>query len=177
MVGAAGTGLLLGTASIHLVHDALRRRHGDAVGWAVVGAVVPLVGIGIALGRFARWNGWDVVLAPQIVAGDVLMWAGAPLAHAGAMAAAALLAGLVGAAYLVMHLRARPVVPRTPSERRRSPAGPAPGRAYVLIPTPRAKHDHAHATIAVARPIVTPTASRVETSPSPSIACRAAATM
>ena len=67
-VGAAGTGLLLATASIHLVHDALRRRHGHAIGRAVVGAVVPFVWIGIALGRFARPNSWDVVLAPQIAA-------------------------------------------------------------------------------------------------------------
>ena len=57
------------------------------------------------------------------------MWAGAPLAHAGAMAAAALLAGLVGAACLVMHVPCDPWPrePRPTDGDRRSgppPAGP-----------------------------------------------------
>ena len=124
--GAAGTGLLLGTPSNHLVHDALRRRHGDAVGWAVVGR-----------GRSSRR---DRVRpgAPRAVEqlgrgaraadrrGDVLMWAWAPLAHADAMVAAARLAGLVGAACLAMHplLDPRSRVPRPTAGDRGS--GPLP---------------------------------------------------
>jgi uncharacterized membrane protein len=103
LAGVAGTGLLLGSASLYLVHDAIRRRRGELVGWLVVAGTLPLVGIGVALGRFARRNSWDPLLAPHVVGGDVLAWAAQPGAHAPALRAAALLAGLTAVAYLVLY--------------------------------------------------------------------------
>jgi len=60
----AWTGLLLGFVSIYLVHAVARHRFGPRVAWCGVFAVFALVSAGVYLGRFLRWNSWDLVLQP-----------------------------------------------------------------------------------------------------------------
>lgn len=65
LIGAfAGTGLLLGLASVLLVHDVVGRRLGAIAGWGVALGSLGLSSIGIYLGRFLRFNSWDVVTNP-----------------------------------------------------------------------------------------------------------------
>ena len=103
-------GLLLGSASIYLVHDAARGRGGIGRGWLLVAAIIPLVGIGVSLGRFARWHTWDLLLAPQLILGDVLGGVIDPLGHQKELAVAIAMAWLVAGAYLVFFalIEARP---------------------------------------------------------------------
>jgi uncharacterized membrane protein len=61
---AAWTGLTLGFASLYLVHVVVRRTLGAATVWAGVAIVLTLTSFGIYLGRFERWNSWDVVSRP-----------------------------------------------------------------------------------------------------------------
>jgi uncharacterized membrane protein len=61
---AAWTGLTLGFASLYLVHVVVRRWFGPATVWAGVAVVLALTSFGIYLGRFERWNSWDVVSRP-----------------------------------------------------------------------------------------------------------------
>ena len=61
---AAWTGLTLGFASLYLVHTVARRWLGPASVWAGVAVVLALTSFGIYLGRFERWNSWDVVSRP-----------------------------------------------------------------------------------------------------------------
>lgn len=103
LAGAAATGLLLGSAGLWLVQEAVTRRHGTAAGWWTVAACLPLVGIGMGVGRFARWNSWDLVVRPGTIAGDVADWVADPAAHAGPVAASILLTGLAAGAYLMFH--------------------------------------------------------------------------
>lgn len=58
------TGLLLGFASLYLVHAVVRHRFGAAWGWQCVIAALGLASVGVWLGRLLRWNSWDVLLRP-----------------------------------------------------------------------------------------------------------------
>jgi uncharacterized membrane protein len=61
---AAWTGLTLGFASLYLVHVVARRSLGSITVWAGIAVVLALTSFGIYLGRFERWNSWDVVSRP-----------------------------------------------------------------------------------------------------------------
>jgi uncharacterized membrane protein len=62
---AAWTGLMLGFASLYLVHVVARRTLGALTVWAGIAVVLALTSFGIYLGRFERWNSWDVVSRPR----------------------------------------------------------------------------------------------------------------
>lgn len=61
---AAWTGLTLGFASLYLMHVVARRVVSPLLVWVGVGGVLALTSFGIYLGRFERWNSWDVVSRP-----------------------------------------------------------------------------------------------------------------
>jgi uncharacterized membrane protein len=61
---AAWTGLTLGFASLYLMHVVARRTAPALVVWLGVAGVLALTSFGIYLGRFERWNSWDVVSRP-----------------------------------------------------------------------------------------------------------------
>ena len=60
----AATGLALGLASLLVVHHVVEARAGRAVGWMVALGSLVLSAIGVYLGRFPRFNSWDVVTDP-----------------------------------------------------------------------------------------------------------------
>lgn len=71
LVWFAWTGLLLGIASLYLMQEIISRRLGTAAGWIfVVGATI-LSSIGVFLGRFLRWNSWDLLQDPLMIAQDM----------------------------------------------------------------------------------------------------------
>jgi len=57
-------GLMLGYASTLDVHRIVEERFGRRVGWAMAVTTLLLSGFAIYLGRFLRWNSWDVVTNP-----------------------------------------------------------------------------------------------------------------
>ncbi|GAB3746557.1 hypothetical protein GCM10028817_02610 [Spirosoma pomorum] len=61
----AQTGLLAGLYSTLVVHRMIRPLLGSLVTWSVVLASQFLSGFGIYLGRFGRWNSWDVLAKPS----------------------------------------------------------------------------------------------------------------
>lgn len=68
----AWTGLLLAVASLQIVQRMVRQSFGVVSSWVVVLIVVGLNGVGIYLGRFLRWNSWDIVTEPMAVLKDAL---------------------------------------------------------------------------------------------------------
>ena len=58
------TGLFLGYLSLYLVQELVRSRAGRWWSWAFVFVMLGLSSFGIYLGRFLRWNSWDVILSP-----------------------------------------------------------------------------------------------------------------
>lgn len=65
LFSCAGTGLLLGYLSLLDVQGAVEERHGRTAGWIVAGGSLFLSGFGIYLGRFLRWNSWEVLTDPS----------------------------------------------------------------------------------------------------------------
>lgn len=68
------TGLLLGVVSLYLMQDIVHREFGRWMGWIMVLTVSFLSGLGVYIGRFIRWNSWDLFSDPlgitrQIVSG------------------------------------------------------------------------------------------------------------
>ncbi|HET9647445.1 MAG TPA: DUF1361 domain-containing protein, partial [Microlunatus sp.] len=62
LIGAfAAAGLALGLASLLVVHHVVEARAGSVVGWLVAAGSLVLSAIGVYLGRFPRFNSWDVI--------------------------------------------------------------------------------------------------------------------
>jgi len=94
---AALTGLFIGLTSLGHVHDIVNRAYGVAFGAITVGGVLLLGGFGIYLGRFFRWNSWDVLTHPARIVADLF----GLFRDAGSLAFAIGYAVVVGAAYAV----------------------------------------------------------------------------
>jgi uncharacterized membrane protein len=62
------TGLLLGIVSLFLMQEIVRREFGRWAGWSFVIVVTVLSSIGIYMGRFLRWNSWDILRNPSGIA-------------------------------------------------------------------------------------------------------------
>jgi uncharacterized membrane protein len=58
------TGLLLGFLSVYLMHRLVSHSCGWRKGWMFTCVILGLTGFGIYLGRFERWNSWDLFLSP-----------------------------------------------------------------------------------------------------------------
>ncbi|MCA2001393.1 MAG: DUF1361 domain-containing protein [Chloroflexi bacterium] len=72
MVWFAWTGLLLGLISLYLMHDIVQRTFGRWLGWAFVLVVSGLSSFGVYLGRFARFNSWDLLNDPKEIVVTVI---------------------------------------------------------------------------------------------------------
>lgn len=77
----AVAGLFLAVASLVPVHRAFRARFGAQAGWLMVIIVCGLSGFGIYLGRFLRFNSWDVAIRPLDLAVTLLSRVVDPFAH------------------------------------------------------------------------------------------------
>jgi uncharacterized membrane protein len=75
------SGLLLAVISLHIMQDLVRHYVGSLLSWVFVMVVLGLSGLGIYLGRFLRWNSWDLFLHPRGVLGDVVTRLAHPLNH------------------------------------------------------------------------------------------------
>jgi uncharacterized membrane protein len=104
LIGAAAAiGLALGFVSLYLVQVVVARRLGALAGWGVVSAALVLSGVGVYLGRFERWNSWDVVTEPSKVMGQLLAAVLDPLAHARPIGLATVFAAALGAGYALFY--------------------------------------------------------------------------
>lgn len=79
LLSCAGTGLLLGYLSLIDVQAIVARSFGLACSWIFATVSLVLSGFAIYLGRFLRWNSWDVLIEPtrlfEIVGTVVRPWA------------------------------------------------------------------------------------------------------
>ncbi|MCZ7669429.1 MAG: DUF1361 domain-containing protein [Chloroflexi bacterium] len=66
------TGLMLGLLSLYFVHAVVESHFGATVGWLFVLATAVLGGVGVYIGRFLRWNSWDVFANPLTLFNDLV---------------------------------------------------------------------------------------------------------
>lgn len=98
----AWTGLFLGLVSLVAMQAVVRRTSGQAVSWLFVLAAILLTGYGIYVGRFLRWNSWDVVLNPWPLAATAMDYLRHPLAHYQATVFSLITAAVFGAMYVML---------------------------------------------------------------------------
>ena len=65
LIWFAFTGVLLGMVSLFLMQEIVRREFGRWVGWGFVALVTALSSAGVYVGRFLRWNSWDIFRNPS----------------------------------------------------------------------------------------------------------------
>jgi uncharacterized membrane protein len=99
---ATWTGIVLGVVSMHLVHQRITRELGAVTGWIVVVVSVGLCAIGVVIGRFQRWNSWDLLTKPDAVAATTLDWVRSPLSYVQPTGVALAVGAFFGLAYLTL---------------------------------------------------------------------------
>ncbi|MGQ8872551.1 DUF1361 domain-containing protein [Paenibacillus sp. TSA_86.1] len=67
----AVVGLLLSTRSVMQIQQVLHRFVHRFVCWMVVGVILLLSSLGVYIGRFNRWNSWDIVSRPGQIMTDL----------------------------------------------------------------------------------------------------------
>jgi uncharacterized membrane protein len=77
----AWPGFLAGCLSLRLLHEKLAEHVGGIRAWIGAGLACGLAGAGVYIGRFLRWNSWDVVANPVGLGFDLLGFLGHPLNH------------------------------------------------------------------------------------------------
>ena len=99
---AAWTGTLLGVVSLRVVHLSIERRRGRAAGWLLVAASTGLCAVGVVIGRFQRWNSWDIVTRPAAIAASTLDWVRSPISDVRSTGVALAVAMFFGLAYITV---------------------------------------------------------------------------
>lgn len=111
------TGLFLAVFSLHVMHRVVRKYVGWLVSWLFVGVVLCLGGLGIYLGRFLRWNSWDLLLRPDQIVTDLVVRLASPLSYPRTYGVTLLYAALLFVCYLA-------IAPREPMGREPSHSVP-----------------------------------------------------
>jgi uncharacterized membrane protein len=109
----AASGWLLGLLALEVWKRLLEEWLGRVAAWGGVLAVSVLCGYGIYLGRFERWNSWNVVNRPGSLLEAVFGHVSEPLTHRGLVVTTGVFAGLVLLSYLAFEC----LVPRRRTER------------------------------------------------------------
>jgi uncharacterized membrane protein len=117
----AWSGFLVGCLSLRLLHEAVARQHGWWAGWAFVASACALAGIGVYIGRFLRWNSWDLLVNPLGLAFDLLGLLGHPPTHP-AYRFSFLFGLLLLIGYATLHATACGAAPRRSGEAERLPS-------------------------------------------------------
>lgn len=103
LLSCSGTGLLLGYLSLIDVQTIVARRFGPARSWIFAMASLVLSGFAIYLGRFLRWNSWDVLIEPtrvfEIFGGIVHPWA-----HTQAVSVTLIFGGILTLGYITLRV-------------------------------------------------------------------------
>jgi uncharacterized membrane protein len=63
---------MLGFVSLYLVQAVAKCTAGAVAGWIVALGALTASGVGIYLGRYLRWNSWDLLVQPAAVMRDAL---------------------------------------------------------------------------------------------------------
>ncbi|HEY7149605.1 MAG TPA: DUF1361 domain-containing protein [Gaiellaceae bacterium] len=103
VAAAAWCGLMLGFISLYLMQSVVRRSIGAAKSWLFALGVLAASSFGIYLGRFQRWNSWDVFTQPRRFAHNVWPHLVHPYDHPKTVAVTALFTAFLAMTYLAFY--------------------------------------------------------------------------
>lgn len=98
------TGLLLGFVSLKIMHQLVQNRLGALAGWLFAIVALSLSSLGVYIGRFLRWNSWDILLQPHHILADLLALLHQPWVHRQAYVFSMALAVVLICGYVVLHM-------------------------------------------------------------------------
>jgi uncharacterized membrane protein len=104
---AAFAGLALGFISLFLIQSVARGYVGAVWAWIGVWAVLALSSVGVFLGRFQRFNSWDVFTDPKPILGDVAKGLTDPLDYPKVVAVTVVFTGFLVVTYFGFYAVAR----------------------------------------------------------------------
>jgi len=79
----AWTGLMLGLLSLYRVQLFMNKWLSTKLSWLLTIGIIGLTGFGVYLGRFLRWNSWDILNNPLGLASDIFEIISQPALHHG----------------------------------------------------------------------------------------------
>jgi uncharacterized membrane protein len=83
LLSFAFVALWFGFQSLHIVQHWFARKFSHAMAWCVTVGSLGLSGFGVYLGRFDRWNSWDILHRPLSLLSRISSYCLHPLAHTG----------------------------------------------------------------------------------------------
>ena len=98
----AWNGLMLGLASLWIVQSVIDHWFGRVASWLWVGASISLTGFGVYLGRFLRWNSWDILTEPGALFSDIAERVLNPAQHPQAIVFTVVFSSFLSMAYLTI---------------------------------------------------------------------------
>ena len=103
ILSCALTGLVLSFLSLYLMQSIVARMFGWLTSWLFIAGAAGLSGFGIYLGRFLRFNSWDVLFKPMELYHGIGQWATDPLANGTSFAFPILFATFLFIAYVMLY--------------------------------------------------------------------------
>lgn len=100
----AWNGLILGFTALWIVQEVLTAQYNKSISLFVVWMTLALSGFGIYVGRFLRWNSWDVLFNPHSLAADILPRITDPFAYPRSLVVTLLFSTFLTLAYLTVRL-------------------------------------------------------------------------
>ena len=98
----AWNGLMVGFVSLWIVQGLLTRWFGFAAGWLGALLALGLAAFGVYLGRFERWNSWDVFTQPELLFRQIFNGILNPADNINAIVITLLFCGMLVAMYLTL---------------------------------------------------------------------------
>jgi uncharacterized membrane protein len=109
LLSFAFTGVMLGWLSLMEVQDFLKSRHSRGVARGLTFVALILCSYGIYLGRFQRWNSWDILTNPVALFQDMFSVLMQPSVHAGTLGIAVVLGGFLTIGYALLSALRQPL--------------------------------------------------------------------
>ncbi len=97
----AWTGFFLALVSLRIMHLLVERYIGVFLGWLFALVSLGLAGLGLYLGRFSRWNSWDLLTSPKEILKETLWRTMNPLDNLSFYGFTLMFTGLMLVGYLV----------------------------------------------------------------------------
>jgi uncharacterized membrane protein len=97
------TGLLVGFSSLFEVQRFLKSRFNATFAWFLTTLAIFLSAFGVYMGRFQRWNSWDIIRNPFTLVRQQIHILMNPMEHLGTLGVAVVLSGFMLTGYLTLN--------------------------------------------------------------------------
>lgn len=103
ILSCAFTALVVGFVSLYLMQSMVKRAWGNWAGWLLIAGVACLSSFGVYVGRFMRFNSWDLLVRPVDVLHGISRWMSNPAMHPTSLTFPALFAVFLFMSYLMLY--------------------------------------------------------------------------